>query len=143
MRKIKNFILSTLLIANSAIAEQTVTISIVHPTRYSDNSNLPVSDISGYRIYYSVGSPATLESNSIEVGAVDSVELEFDLAPRPEPYLINVAAQTITAIGVSDLSSEASISKQIGHNIKPIAPIIIDITILCDSECRVIEGNGL
>lgn len=143
MKIIKSFILLYLLIANASIAGQTVTISIVHPTRYSDNSNLPVSDISGYRIYYAVDAPATFESNSIQVGAVDSVELEFDLAPRPEPYLVNVAAQTLTAIGVSDLSSEASISKQIDPNVRPIAPIIIDITIICDAECRVIEGNGL
>jgi hypothetical protein len=132
-----------MLLSCSAIAAQTVTISIVHPTRYSDNSTLPISDIQGYKIYYAVGSPATLQSQSMTVGPVDSVAIDLDLAPRSAPYLVHVAAQTVTALGISDLSSEASISKQIGPNIKPIAPIIIDITIQCGVTCRVIDGSGL
>lgn len=131
------------LIASPVWAAQTVTISIVHPTRYSDNTTLPISDIQGYKIYYAVDNPVTLQSPSMTVGPVDSVSIDLDLAPRSAPYLVHVAAQTVTALGISDLSSEASISKQIGPNIKPIAPVIIDIQIQCDVACRVIDGSGL
>jgi hypothetical protein len=132
-----------LLLAGPAWAAQTVNISIVHPSRYSDNSTLPLSDIQGYKIYYAVDSAVNLQSQSMTVGPVDSVTINLDLAPRSAPYLVHVAAQTITAVGVSDLSSEASISKQIGHNIRPIAPIIIDIEILCDMTCRVVNEAGI
>jgi len=138
-------ILTTLvfLLAAPVWAAQTVTISIVHPTRYSDNSTLPVSAIQGYKIYYEVDAVATAQSKSLTVGAVNSVNLTLDLLPRTTPYAVHVAAQTLTAAGVSDLSTETSITKQIGPNIKPIAPILIDIQIQCDVTCRVIDGSGL
>jgi hypothetical protein len=131
------------LLSSSAWAAQTVTISIVHPTRYSDNSTLPVSAIQGYKIYYEVDAVATEQSKSLTVGVVNSVNLTLDLAPRATPYAVHVAAQTLTAVGVSDLSTETSISKQIGPNIKPIAPVLIDIQIQCDVTCKVIDGSGL
>lgn len=143
MKFFKKIILTSFLICNFAIADQAVNLSIVHPSRYTDNSTLPISAIQGYKIYYAVDSVATLQSESLSVGVVDSVTLNLNLKPRSTPYSIHVAAQTVTAAGVSDLSSEISISKQITDNVRPLAPIIIDINIQCDLNCKIVGGDGL
>lgn len=143
MHKIITAIVAIFLLASTAHAAQTVTLTITHPTKYTDNvTALPLSAIQGYLVNYGVDTVPPI-AKSVSVGAVSTVTINLDLPPRATPYTIQATAQTLTAVGPSDFSAPVTSIRQIALALKPSAPVITEIKLLCDPTCRVINEAGL
>lgn len=104
-----------------------------HPTTRVDGTPLPVSEIAGYRLYYTVDGdiPTDPDAPFILLAPGTSETIPLDLPYRAEPYVLRAALRTVSTFGkVSELSI-TGVTERLVHPAAPGAPteVIFEIVI--------------
>lgn len=135
------FMLTVLVFIMPAIANasQTIEVNWKMPTQKVNGDTLSQSEIKGFRIYYEIDGEVDEESLEIDVGPVTTAPIPLDLPTRLDPYTVQVAIRTLAVTGQSDLSNVVTKKPTFVSSSKPGPPIIIDMQILCDETCKVLE----
>jgi hypothetical protein len=124
-------------------AGQSITVKLEPPSMYTDGSPLSEGDIIGYRVFYAVDGLADEGSPTFDIGPLKTFNINLNLDPREAPYTINVTAQTIGGSSVSDLSNRVLISRTVRFYVRVKPPVLKDIEMFCDSNCLILEDDGI
>lgn len=109
------------------------------PVMREDGTPITVEDISGYHVYYEVDGIVTEENSNSSFVTGTSTIITLDLAYRVEPYNFQMFVIAQDKFGSRSFpSNTVSLSDTVlpASNIGP--PIIINLKLICLSECRLL-----
>ena len=138
-------VLLVMSIANKASAQDVSSgITWEQPLAYEDGSAMPESEIDGFEVHYTVNSPFKPQDKPVFIsGKERQAKIVMDLKPSLEPAMVRMAVRTRSIYGnYSDFSNVIENTFTVNNTLKPQAPIVIDIKVVCvDSTCKVVYTN--
>lgn len=140
LKRIALVLLLSLSMVHGALAasSQSVSASWTAPTTRMDGTPLAPTEISNYKLYYSVGSAPTADSKFVTVKDATTATLNLTLAPSPTAQTVYVAVTAVDMDGLeSPMSAAASKSFIVKSTALPTAPTSLTFTISCGDGCSI------